>query len=98
MRSRYIVTYDISDPTRWRKVFRTMRGFGDAVQYSVFRCDLSPSERVMLIEALTDIINHREDRVMLVNVGPVDGRGGESIEMLGCASPSWKADRLAVIV
>ncbi len=29
----------------------------------------------MLIEALTPIIHHREDQVMLINLGPADGPG-----------------------
>ena len=97
MRIRYIVSYDVCDPKRLRRVHRTMRGFGDALQYSVFRCDLSESERVLLIEALTPLLNHREDKVMLINLGPTDGRGQESIETIGRA-PDERAERIAVIV
>ena len=98
MRTRYIVSYDISDPQRLRRVHRTMRGYGDALQYSVFRCDLSQSERILLIEALTKIINHRDDRVMLINIGPSDGRASERIEALGRALDTEHSDRTAVIV
>jgi CRISPR-associated protein Cas2 len=97
MRNRYIVSYDIADPKRLRRVHRTMRGFGDPLQYSVFRCDLSPSERILLLEALTPLIHHREDQVMLINLGPADGRGVESIETLGKAL-AQEPERLAVIV
>jgi CRISPR-associated protein Cas2 len=98
MRTRYIVSYDIADPKRLRSVHRTMRGYGSPLQYSVFRCDLSPSERVLLIEALTPIINHREDQVMLIRLGPADGRACESIETLGRALDDEHDDRVAVIV
>jgi len=74
-----------------------MRGYGDPLQYSVFRCILSPSERILLIEALTPIINHREDQVMFINLGPADGRAQTSFETLGRALAS-KPDRVAVIV
>lgn len=37
----YLVTYDVRDPARWRKVYRVIRSFGERVQYSVFRCRLS---------------------------------------------------------
>ena len=97
MRTCYIVAYDISDPKRLRRVYRTMRGYGDPLQYSVFRCILSPSERVLLIEALTPIINHREDQVLFINLGPADGRAHVSIETLGRALDS-EPDRIAVIV
>ena len=97
MRTCYIVAYDIADPKRLQRVHRTMRGYGDPLQYSVFRCVLSPSERVLLIEALTPIINHREDQVMLINLGPADGRAQTSFETLGCTLPG-ELDRVAVIV
>lgn len=98
MRIRYIVSYDISDPKRLRRVFRTMKGFGDPLQLSVFRCDLSASERVLLIEALSKVINHREDQVMIIDIGPVDGRGEDRIETIGRAMESNHLDRIAVIV
>jgi CRISPR-associated protein Cas2 len=98
MRMRYIVSYDIADPKRLRRVHRTMRGYGDPLQYSVFRCDLSPAERVLMIEALTPIINHREDQVMLIRLGPADGRACESIDTLGRALGNDHAERVAVIV
>lgn len=97
MRNRYLVSYDICDPKRLRRVFKTMRGFGDALQYSVFLCDLSPSERTILLEKLTPIINNREDQVMLVNLGPADGQSGERIETLGRAM-AVALDRVAIIV
>lgn len=98
MRIRYIVSYDISDDKRLRRVHRTMKGYGDPLQYSVFRCDLSASERILLIEALSKIINHREDQVMLVDIGPADGRGQWSIETIGRAPDHDRANRIAVIV
>ena len=97
MRNRYIVSYDIADPKRLRRVHRTMRGFGDPLQYSVFRCDLSPTERLLLREALTPLLHQREDQVLLINLGPAEARGAESIETLGRAM-AQESERLAVIV
>lgn len=87
MRNRYLVAYDISDPKRWRAVFRTMRGYGDHLQYSVFRCDLSPQERMLLIEALTPLIHHGEDQVLIVDLGPAEGRAKDCATVLGRPSP-----------
>jgi CRISPR-associated protein Cas2 len=98
MRNRFIVSYDICDPKRLRRVYRTMRGFGEPLQYSVFRCDLSPAERILLIEALTSLIHQREDQVMLINVGPTDGRAVESIETLGRAPDESQSERICVVV
>lgn len=97
MRHRYIVCYDVSDPKRLNRVFRKMNGFGDPVQYSVFSCDLSDEEKVLLKAALTKLINQREDRVLIVNVGPADGRGQVSIESLGRgAGPAKRAGAVVV--
>ncbi|MFN0084987.1 MAG: CRISPR-associated endonuclease Cas2 [Blastocatellia bacterium] len=98
MRSCYIVSYDISDPKRLRRVHRKMRGYGDPLQYSVFRCILSPSEKILMIEALSEIIHHREDQIMLINLGPADGRVSESLETIGRAHDWSRDDRIAVIV
>lgn len=99
MRTHYIVAYDIADPQRLRRVHRTMRGYGDPLQYSVFRCDLSPSEHVLMIEALTPLINNREDQIMIINLGPADGRAREAIQTLGRAHDTERSgDRVAIIV
>lgn len=87
MRNRYLVCYDISDPKRLRRVFKTMRGFGDHLQYSVFRCDLSPQERILLMEAVVPLIHHGEDQVMIADLGPAKGRAEHCIMVLGRASP-----------
>ncbi len=79
----YIVSYDISDQKRLYQVHKTMKGFGDPLHYSVFRCDLSPKGRVELVAALTDIIKHDEDRVMIINLGPLEGEVDRRIEFLG---------------
>ena len=86
MRSVYLVSYDISDQKRWRKVYRILRDHGDPLHYSVFRCDLSPMENVSLTSALTDVINHSEDRIMIVNLGPSEGRCNDWIVFFGRAN------------
>lgn len=82
-RARYIVCYDVADAKRLRRVFRIMRGFGDALQYSVFSCDLSPKERVVLEASLTDAMKLDEDRVLIIDAGPTEGRGEQCFHLLG---------------
>jgi len=77
MRNKVIVTYDISERDRLRKVHETMLGFGDPLQYSVFACQLSAKERVLMLSALTEVMNSKEDRMLIVDLGPV-GRSSES--------------------
>ena len=83
MRNRFIVAYDVSDAKRLRRTFRKMNGFGEPLQYSVFACDLSKKERVLLEEALTEIINLKEDRVLIIDTGPCEGRAGGSLRTRG---------------
>jgi len=83
MRNRYIVTYDISDDDRRTRVFQKLRGCGDHIQYSVFRCDLSDSERITMIAALHPLIEHQEDQILLIDLGPVDGRGASCVNAIG---------------
>ena len=83
MRNRYLVAYDVSDATRLRRTHSKLKGFGDALQYSVFLCDLSRKELVIMKTALTEIINHHEDRVLIIDIGPADGRGATAMQTLG---------------
>ncbi|EIC30461.1 MULTISPECIES: CRISPR-associated endonuclease Cas2 [Methylomicrobium] len=68
----YLVTYDISDPKRWRRVFKLMKGYGDWLQLSVFQCRLSRKRHAELIALLDGIIHHTEDHVLIINVGPAE--------------------------
>lgn len=83
MRNTYLVCYDISDDYRLRKVHKTMRGFGDHLQYSVFECQLTKTDLARCRHLLSEIINHREDQVLFVDLGPVEGRGDRVITALG---------------
>ena len=96
MRNRFLVCYDVSDPKRLERTYKRMNGFGEPVQYSVFICELSPRERVLLEEALTDILNLKEDRVLIVDTGPTDGRGQECFTVMG--KPRGFPSRAPVIV
>jgi CRISPR-associated protein Cas2 len=96
MRNRYLVCYDVSDPKRLARTYKKMNGFGEPVQYSVFICDLSPKERVMLEETLTEVLNLKEDRVLIVDIGPTEGRGQESFKTMGNAREL--SNRSAVIM
>ena len=85
MRISYLVCYDICDDKRLRKVFQTMRGFGDHLQYSIFECQFTPLDLARCREALGKIIHHTQDQVLFVNLGPAEGRGDRVITALGKA-------------
>ncbi len=83
MRNVYMICYDICDPTRLRKVHKVMKGAGDSMQYSVFRCELSQMEKQELMTKLWEIVNPGVDRVLFANLGPVDSRGRDCLEYWG---------------
>jgi CRISPR-associated protein Cas2 len=85
MRQAFIVTYDVADSKRLRRVYKIMRGYGRHLQLSVFQCELNARERVELGVKLDAEIHHEEDQVLFVDIGPVDGRGAVSVESLGRA-------------
>ena len=71
MRQHYIVSYDICDPTRLRKVHRIVRDFGDALQLSVFACQLGKKDLAVLEARLLEVLNQRQDQVVFTCLGPV---------------------------
>jgi CRISPR-associated protein Cas2 len=93
VRKVFLVTYDIRDPRRLRLVYKKMRGFGDHIQYSVFRCHLTPSRKVRMIAELSDIIDHECDQILLFDLGPESGFRADSVEALGqtCRPPDHEA-------
>jgi CRISPR-associated protein Cas2 len=96
MRTSYLVCYDISDEKRLRKVFKLMRGFGDHLQFSVFECQFTATDLVRCREALRGVIDHGEDQVLFVNLGPAEGRGERVISALG--KPYTNLDGPCIVV
>lgn len=68
----FLVTYDISDPKRWRRVFRLMKGYGEWVQLSVFQCRLSDRRHAEMAQLLDGIIKDHADKILIVDLGPAD--------------------------
>lgn len=83
MRNRYFITYDISDDARRTAVYKALRGFGDHLQYSVFRCDLSERRRAELTGTLHELIDHATDQILVIDLGPVDGRAASCVAAIG---------------
>lgn len=68
----YIITYDISDPKRWRRVFSLMKGYGEWLQLSVFQCRMSRKRHAELVALLDGIVHHKDDHILLMDVGLAD--------------------------
>jgi CRISPR-associated protein Cas2 len=83
MRNTYLVCYDICDDKRLCTVYKTMLDFGDHLQYSIFECQFTPTDLVRCRHVLSEIIDHRVDQVLFVDLGPAEGRGDRVITALG---------------
>jgi CRISPR-associated protein Cas2 len=89
----YIVSYDISDPKRLRKVATACEDFGLRKQFSVFLCRLSATDFVRLRTRLYDLINLEKDQVLFI---PLCAKCVQQIEALG--RPTEAADARDVVV
>lgn len=85
-RHRYVVCYDVREPQRLRRTHDVMLGYGDPLQYSVFLCDLSAAELVMMEAALRNVVKVTEDSVMVIDLGPAAGVARRRIRTLGQGS------------
>ena len=68
----YLVAYDISDQRRWRRIFRLMHGYGEWLQLSIFQCRLSRQAHAEMIALLDGMIDHDEDHLISMNMGPAE--------------------------
>ena len=96
MRNVFLVCYDVCNDKRLKRVYKAMRGYGDHLQLSVFRCELSDRERAEMIAELSPLIAHDQDQVLIIDIGPADGRAGLVFESLG--KPYVAPERHAIVV
>jgi CRISPR-associated protein Cas2 len=61
----WLVCYDVRDPKRLRRAAKHMEGYGERMQYSVFRCWMTDRQTQCLRWELTEILAP-EDDVLLI--------------------------------
>jgi CRISPR-associated protein Cas2 len=71
-RRRYLIAYDICDPQRLRDICKTMEGYGERLQYSVFICDLSRTELMHARATIERQMKLAEDSIVIVDLGDTD--------------------------
>lgn len=91
----YIVTYDIANQRRWRRVFKAMHGYGEWLQLSVFQCRLTRRRRAELEIRLRELVKTGEDHVLLIDVGPAD-KIHLAVESIGKSFS--KMERKAIVI
>ena len=63
----YLICYDIRCQKRWRKAYKLLEGYGERIQYSIFRCSLSMRSREKLRWELEEILA-AEDNLLLIRL------------------------------
>ena len=87
--------YDISDPSRLRRVAKVCESFGQRLQYSVFECPLDDLRYEKLKDALGRIIKHDDDQVMFASLGPETSKQVFRIETIGL--PYTERSRVTIV-
>jgi len=86
-RTLYVIAYDISNDRRRTKVHRTLCGFGEWTQYSLFECHLTAKEFVRLRGKLAGILNEEADSVRFY---PLCASCENKVETVGSPKPGEK--------
>lgn len=61
----HLISYDVRDAKRLRKVARKLEGYGNRVQYSVFRCRLDRETLEKLHWELNEILTDEDDLLVI---------------------------------
>jgi CRISPR-associated protein Cas2 len=80
----YVIAYDIPSDRRRRKVHKTLCGFGQWTQYSLFECYLSDKERLALDEKLEALLDPEADSLRFY---PLCAACVDDVETIGSAAP-----------
>jgi CRISPR-associated protein Cas2 len=64
-KSWHLITYDVRDPKRLRRVAKKLEGYGERMQYSVFRCRLDRVALEKLCWELAEIMKDNDDLLVM---------------------------------
>lgn len=87
MRRCYLVCYDVRNDKRLRRIHKLLKAYGEPWQYSVFYCTLRAIDRVRLENSAREILNLKEDQLLLVDLGSNEDAARETATVLGQSLP-----------
>ncbi|MDZ4780599.1 MAG: CRISPR-associated endonuclease Cas2 [Planctomycetia bacterium] len=76
-KSWHLITYDIRDAKRLRKVAKKLEGYGERMQHSVFRCRLDRVALEKLCWELAEIMKSNDDLLVM----PICGGCAERVPL-----------------
>lgn len=74
MARNYLVAYDIANDLRLRRVHKIVRDYGERMQWSVYLCRMTGTEKAELYRRLGKVLHAREDQVLVIDLGRVEGQ------------------------
>ncbi|MCK6511263.1 CRISPR-associated endonuclease Cas2 [Myxococcota bacterium] len=83
----YLFAYDVREPKRLKSVSKILEGYGIRVQYSLFRCRLTPRELERLRWELSRVMLS-EDALMVVGLC---SQCADRVHTTGC-SHAWDSE------
>jgi CRISPR-associated protein Cas2 len=94
----YLLSYDIADAKRLRKMHKVATAFGRPLQYSVFACLLRRDDRVRLAALIEALIDVKRDRVVILDMGTVADRESwiPPMQIFGCQEIAQERSALIV--
>lgn len=96
MRRCYLVCYDVCDAKRLRLIHKLLKAYGEPWQYSVFYCTLRAIDRVRLENAARELLNLKEDQLLIVDLGSNEEAARESATVLGASLPEAQSGLLVI--
>jgi len=81
-----VIAYDIQSNKRRRKLFRVLKQWKLAAQYSVFECKLTRNEAEELFLQLTELMDEETDSLLLAWLD----KSRESKGLTSCSQPGFK--------
>ena len=61
----HLIAYDVRDPKRLRQTAKLLEGYGERIQYSIFRCRLDDLTLAKLRWELADILEPEDDLLVI---------------------------------
>ena len=88
----WVITYDITSPKRWKKIYDKLNHVAFHIQLSVFYTEFNEAEIKTLYNDLLKIINKKKDDLRIYKIENIDKvvKGGKSTLPSGIKIPNKK--------
>lgn len=96
MRRCYLVCYDVRNDKRLRRIHKLMKAYGEPWQYSVFYCTLKAIDRVRLENSAREVLNLKEDQLLIVDLGSNEESVRDAATVLGQSLPDTESGTVVI--